>query len=166
MSKDEWYSKLNLWAHEDSRLERMPLVYLRALAEHIANAQAVEHSVHLTECPVRTLGDACPQCGGCEWQCAECNGALGQVTQAVGRILAKKEKTMSVSKIAILIERYKIGASVDEYKTFFHPAQEELKALQYVQHSAQRIAFSAFTAGVLVGVVVSLIIVFIQIGVR
>jgi hypothetical protein len=42
MSKDEWYSKLNLWAHEDSRLERMPLVYLRALAEHIANAQAVE----------------------------------------------------------------------------------------------------------------------------
>lgn len=42
MSKDEWYSKLNKWAHEDSRLERMPLVYLRALAEHIANEQAVE----------------------------------------------------------------------------------------------------------------------------
>jgi hypothetical protein len=39
MSKDEWYSKLNKWAHEDSRLERMPLVYLRALAEHIASEQ-------------------------------------------------------------------------------------------------------------------------------
>ena len=48
MSKDEWYSKLNKWAHEDSRLERMPLVYLRVLAEHIANEQAVEHRVHQT----------------------------------------------------------------------------------------------------------------------
>lgn len=34
------------------------------------------------------------------------------------------------------------------------------------QQSVQRIAFGAFTAGVLVGIVVSLIIVFVQIGVR
>lgn len=55
MSKDEWYSKLNKWAHEDSRLERMPLVYLRALAEHIANAQAVEQL---------RAPDVCPADGG------------------------------------------------------------------------------------------------------
>ena len=49
MSKDEWYSKLNIWAHEDSRLEKMPLVYLWILAEHIANAQANEQQVQTDE---------------------------------------------------------------------------------------------------------------------
>ncbi len=39
---------------------------------------AVEQSVHPTESPIRVLGSACPECGGCEWQCAECNGALGR----------------------------------------------------------------------------------------
>jgi len=40
------------------------------------------------------------------------------------------------------------------------------KVFKAAQHSVQRIAFGAFTAGVLVGVVVTLIVVFVQIGVR
>lgn len=72
MSKDEWYSKLNKWAHEDSRLERMPLVYLRALAEHIANEQAVEQSVQADGaycvCPqslIPVVGNAPAECPYC-----------------------------------------------------------------------------------------------------
>ena len=37
---------------------------------------------------------------------------------------------------------------------------------QSAQQSVQRIAFGAFSAGVLVGVVVTLIVVFVQFGVR
>ena len=64
MNKDKWYSKLNTWAHEDSRLERMPLVYLRALSEHIANAQAAEMNQ-----PQEVAGDnqyLCTRCGRAE----------------------------------------------------------------------------------------------------
>ena len=63
------------------------------------------------------------------------------------------------SKIAILIERYKKGANVDECKNFFHPAQRELNELLAAQQSVPRIAFGAFSAGILVGIVVSLIVV-------
>jgi hypothetical protein len=38
--------------------------------------------------------------------------------------------------------------------------------LRNAQQSVRRIAFGAFSAGVLVGIVVALIIVFVQIGVR
>ena len=51
---------------------------LTKLRERLADWLAVEHRVHLTESLIRVLGSACPQCGGCEWQCAECNGALGR----------------------------------------------------------------------------------------
>lgn len=56
MNKEQWYNKLNLWACEDSRLETMPLVYLRPLAEHIANAQAVEQSAQADAKCLECLG--------------------------------------------------------------------------------------------------------------
>ncbi len=65
---------------------------------------------------------------------------------------------MSVSKIAILIERYKKGASVDECKNFFHPAQRELNELIAAQQRVQRIAFGAFLAGGFVGGILMLIV--------
>jgi len=52
--------------------------------ESVVNNESVTASLAETvtisynaDAPVSTLGDACPKCGGCEWQCAECNGALG-----------------------------------------------------------------------------------------
>lgn len=65
--------------HEVYRYKKVPPKLVRCeFCHRPAWFPAVEHSAHLTESPVRTLGDACPQCGGCEWQCAECNGALGK----------------------------------------------------------------------------------------
>jgi hypothetical protein len=42
MNQKEWYAKLEEWAFDDARLHRLPLALLPALAEHIANEQAVE----------------------------------------------------------------------------------------------------------------------------
>ena len=84
-------------------------------------------------------------------KCGSTNRIYGEyirawVTQAVRRLLGKKEQTMQVSKIAILIERYKKVASVDECKIFFHPAQKELKVLQ---NAKQSVYLTAFGVGVL-----------------
>jgi len=54
MSKDEWYEKLREWAREDARLGKLPFALMTPLAEHLANYEAVEQSVHLTglrRCP-------------------------------------------------------------------------------------------------------------------
>lgn len=45
MTKSEWYAKLENWAFDDPRLNRMPLMFLEPLAELLANDQAVEHTL-------------------------------------------------------------------------------------------------------------------------
>jgi hypothetical protein len=49
---------------------------------------------------------------------------------------------------------------------FERERQEYRQKIKAAQQSVQRIAFGAFTAGVLVGVVVSLTVYLVQIGVR
>ncbi len=61
-----------------STIEKMLAEYDRLLMRNTAlEKNAVEPLLALDKVPVR-LGDACPTCGGCDVQCAECLAALCQ----------------------------------------------------------------------------------------
>jgi hypothetical protein len=65
---------------------------------------------------------------------------------------------IAISNIRILIQRYKVGKSVEELANYFHPAEKELDVLLEQNKRIYFFILESFTVGVFIGILLTLIV--------